>query len=767
MDIGHLLKKFKNGDLSEAETRHCLTKRWALQESTQFPSSVHEVRNKKGDKVSAVRRVMAEHLQKYSWLAVSNVDGCKGLWCAECVLFQDRTHTAIGPFVSRPLTVFKKVMGKEGAYEVHQNSSTHKTSRARAAEFMSRTRRDGSTSEHDIRSQMDRARQVTAEANRRVLRPIIDVVLTCARQNIALRGHRDDGRLGEEEPAGNDGNFRSLLRLLLRHGNEELKSDIKTAPSNATYLSKIIQNEILECAGAVLRDSIRRAVGEHFYSVLADETTDRAGREQLAIVLRYATPRDGSWCITEEPVRIVDLLAEIRKNKDIPEEEAEVKMTGENIGSVILEKISELLGDSHKLIGCGFDGAAALSSENVGAAAVLKRSNPLCEYFHCAMHALNLCAAAGCKQRDVQACMTTVQAVTSFFNMSAKRMQALRRVIEAEASEQPRKKLVTLCPTRFLERHDAIIVFCDLLPAVVRCLSDMESWHSTDTRAKASQLLGSLRSPSFLVALFALEAVSAVLLPVSRSLQARGTDVATAAQGLDACIQTLQSWRDEPEQQMAAILKRAETAADSLGVSIRPPRCPARSTHRANSGDCGSTTDYFRINCFLPLLSGTIEQLRARFGQRQQLSLALCGLLPAQLKPWADVKSAILRYQTFLENEQVLKAEYDVWTAMWEATTNEERPSTAVKALDRCPQQLLPNTNKLLQILAALPVTTAEPERVFSKVSLVATSIRAAMSEERLEATCLLQVYRECRELTVESVLQEFCKKARRKNFVL
>ena len=195
-------------------------------------------------------------------------------------------------------------------------------------------------------------------------------------------------------------------------------------------------------------------------------------------------------------------------------------------------------------------------------------------------------------------------------------------------------------------------------------------------------------------------------------------------------------------------------------------RCPPRATHRANVGNCGDRASYYRVNCFLPLLSGTLEQTRARFGEKQQVSLKLCGLLPAQLKPWIEVDPVILRYKKFLGNEKVVKAEHDIWLAMWN-DAKEVRPGCAMAALEKCSQQLLPNISMLLQILAAIPVSTAEPERFFSRVNLAATAIRASMSEERLEALCLLQVYRQCPDLTVETVLQEFCKKPRKKTFVL
>ena len=194
----------------------------------------------------AVRRIQKEHLERYNWLAVSNVPKYKGGWCAECVLFQAAGSRVTGVFLSRPLTSFKKTMGKDGDYETHQRSNAHKTCRMRAAEFLNRTRSDGATCDMDIRNLVDRARQATAEANRQTLKTIIDVVLTCARQNIALRGHRDDGGLNEQEPPENDGNFRSLIRLMLRHGDGVLQKHIESMPSNATYLSKTIQNDILE-----------------------------------------------------------------------------------------------------------------------------------------------------------------------------------------------------------------------------------------------------------------------------------------------------------------------------------------------------------------------------------------------------------------------------------------------------------------------------------------------------------------------------------------
>ena len=63
---------------------------------------------------------------------------------------------------------------------------------------------------------------------------------------------------------------------------------------------------------------------------------------------------------------------------------------------------------------------------------------------------------------------------------------------------------------------------------------------------------------------------------------------------------------------------------------------------------------------------------------------------------------------------------------------------------------------------ATAPVTTAEPERFFGRVTLAATSIRVAMAEDKLEAICMLQVYRQCPGLTNDAVLEEFSKSRRK-----
>ena len=107
----------------------------------------------------------------------------------------------------------------------------------------------------------------------------------CGRQNMPLRGHRDDNKhLGGDSV----GNFQELLDFRIDSGDEVLKEHFETASRNATYCSKTIQNEIIDCCGDVVTEQIVEEIKESkFFSIMADETQDCANKEQMSLAIRY------------------------------------------------------------------------------------------------------------------------------------------------------------------------------------------------------------------------------------------------------------------------------------------------------------------------------------------------------------------------------------------------------------------------------------------------------------------------------------------------
>ena len=128
-------------------------------------------------------------------MAVSQLS--KGAFCLPCVLLgaggvggrSDGHGQPPGDLVTCPLQQFKKVTGKDGALSKHGKLNYHKEAMVMKDNFhktVIEERHD------DIFSQLDKAHQKEALRNRSYLLSTADTFFMCARQNIALRGYRNE-----------------------------------------------------------------------------------------------------------------------------------------------------------------------------------------------------------------------------------------------------------------------------------------------------------------------------------------------------------------------------------------------------------------------------------------------------------------------------------------------------------------------------------------------------------------------------------------------
>eukprot|EP00102_Acyrthosiphon_pisum_P014195 XP_008184121.1 PREDICTED: uncharacterized protein LOC103309708 [Acyrthosiphon pisum] len=131
--------------------------------------------------------------------------------------------------------------------------------------------------------------------NQERLVPIIESIIFLGKQNILFRGHRDDGQLdlpSTIEDGGssiNEGYFRELLKFRVKAGDSTLENHLKNSSSKATYISKTIQNELIELCGKEILDSILKKITDKdiFYSIIFNETLDVSKRSQISLVIRY------------------------------------------------------------------------------------------------------------------------------------------------------------------------------------------------------------------------------------------------------------------------------------------------------------------------------------------------------------------------------------------------------------------------------------------------------------------------------------------------
>lgn len=97
----------------------------------------------------------------------------------------------------------------------------------------------------------------------------------------------------------------------------------------------------------------------------------------------------------------------------------------------------------------------------------------------------------------------------------------------------------------------------------------------------------------------------------------------------------------------------------------------------------------------------------------------------------------------YLEHSMVVvRSKFFIWQHFCSTIESSSTSFSAVSALDMCPPSIYPNVHILLKILSTLPVSTAEPERIFSKLAATLTSVRSTMSEDRLESVILIQAHR-------------------------
>ena len=187
----------------------------------KFPFSFKKAKNKKtGEIIEEKRYVRQEHLERYPWLVFSRAK--LGLLCLPCALFMN-LKTVKGQFrnfnvknlLSVPLKNFNKLTGKDGDLEKHSQAKYHKECAADMDNFIKNFREPSG----NVANLLISGAKERATYNRKMLSVAIDGIITCGKQGIGLRGHRDSGPLGGDcDSKGNSGNFRLLdyIYILLK-----------------------------------------------------------------------------------------------------------------------------------------------------------------------------------------------------------------------------------------------------------------------------------------------------------------------------------------------------------------------------------------------------------------------------------------------------------------------------------------------------------------------------------------------------------------------
>ena len=259
LDIGNFANTAK--ELGDDMRMRLLEQHWKLSSSFVFP------RKKYGVKKVSYRQFNFKWLDRWGWLAYSRK--FDGAFCAPCVLFgHESGHNGqkLTKLYKEPLQNWQSAVCRLDDH--NENSNFHKTSMLRAMNF----RKVIQGKSEAIDQQLDRMLNARVECNRKILASVMETVVLSGKQNISLRGHRDDSQYYDSK---NPCNFQALLDFRISAGDNVLKKHFETAPKNATYRSKTIQNKLITICGHQIEQCIKEEVEQcRFFSILADEASD-------------------------------------------------------------------------------------------------------------------------------------------------------------------------------------------------------------------------------------------------------------------------------------------------------------------------------------------------------------------------------------------------------------------------------------------------------------------------------------------------------------
>ena len=221
----------------------------------------------------------------------------------------------------------------------------------------------------------------------------------------------------------------------------------------------------------------------------------------------------------------------------------------------------------------------------------------------------------------------TLRDTVSFINASPKRQALFEAAVRHTCPSTRRQRLKSMCDTRWVERHDAVDCFIELLEATVLALQHMARWRDTHTSCKAGPLLAAIRQPDFVAALCVTADVTAVTHSLSRQLQSETSDLSAATALLMDAKQVLLRKRKEADEAFHAAHEEIKKRLQDIGGTEGGKRA------RGATLDEGATAeDSYRVKMYIPFLDELISQLETRFSANEKTAMTLCRLIRSSPK---------------------------------------------------------------------------------------------------------------------------------------
>ena len=676
------------------------------------------------------RSFRAEWCEKYDWLHYDR--GSDAAFCHLCLTAEHEKRflasTKRDPaFITRGYNNWRDATK---AFSSHLRSRCHKEAVA-ARELPKQT--------GDVGERLSTEHERQKAENRAMFRRILQNVRFLARQGLPLRGHGD----------GADSNFVQLLRLRALD-----TPDVLTWMEKKTdkYTSSDIQNECLQIMALnIVRQISASIVSNGFFTIMADECTDVANKEQFVVCIRWV---DETLTDHEDVIGVY------------------------NVGTIDADALTAAIHDvllrmNLKMSQCRgqcYDGASNMAGSKNGVAARLLAEEPRALLTHCYCHALNLAVGGAMKLSKVcRDALDTAFEVSKLIRFSPKRNYALDCIKAENSAEEesgPSHGIRSFCPTRWTVRGDAIESILDNYDDLKRLWQEcLETRLQPDIKGRIIGVQTQMSNFNTLFGLHMSKKILKITDNLSRTLQKHTMSAAEGQAIAKLTVRTLKTMRnDESFALFFDLVNRfCELTGTDPPVLPRKRRAPQRLEVGSAEGSHSATVEDHYRRQYYEVIDIAISSITGRFdqpGYRMYRNLE-CLLVSAANGQECDqfFESVTGLYKDDFDRSLLSAQLQNLRTCFIDSGKSVSLGECVAFLRDlSLPQKsFFSEVCLLARLIIVMPASNAVSERSFSAMRRLKTYLRCTMRQSRLNHLLLLNLNQEkVDQLDIDAIGDEF-----------
>ncbi|GBL78891.1 hypothetical protein AVEN_48870-1 [Araneus ventricosus] len=219
--------------------------------------------------------------------------------------------------------------------------------------------------------------------------------------------------------------------------------------------------------------------------------------------------------------------------------------------------------------------------------------------------------------------------------------------------EQKKRNLFHYVKTRWVERHDSVFLFKDILEPILLSLLKTEE-ESRDSAPKAHALSSSISQFQFLVNLFVLSRVLSTTHNLSEKLK-KNIDLSQAMANVTSVLDLLSKQRVNANDNFKTLYALVKEIAAKLDIKEEIPRVCRLQTAR-NNVPYSTEEEYYRRAVYVPYLDDFFNSLKECFESPKETVASLQHILPefCTKRDFYSLEAAFNFYEEDLSHKEVM-----------------------------------------------------------------------------------------------------------------